>query len=188
MKRRVGIFCEAGCRYRYPQPLDLAELVARRGGVEATVFGPEDEKVASWNSGRGFAYKALVNAKLVEKRSSLANVIFAIRAIPEMFKLDTVVVTTTVTLPIGLIARALRKKTVYYALELLVPGRTGGGRYSVFQLLLRYMNISIYTTGRPRSRMLKKVLALKRTPKSVDCSVLLMNAGIPNRSNVTLRE
>ncbi len=188
MKKRIGIFCEAGCRYKYPHPLDLAELAARSGAGQAFVFGPEDEKVVQWNSGRGFAYKALVSAELVKKNPSLSNIVFTTKAIPELFKLDAVVVTTTVTLLIGLISRVLGKQTVYYAFELMVPGRPGSGRYSVFQLLLRYMNISVYTTGRPRSRMLKKALALKRTPKAVDCSALLETASSPTPGNVTLRE
>lgn len=176
---RVGIFCEAGCKFKYPHPLDLAELLARRG-ADVTVFGPPDAEVPDWNRGRGFRYEGLGGA---------GNLSFLRGAMARLPALDRVVACTAPTLPLALYAHSvLGRRAVYYPMELVIAGRPKAGFYSRTQGLLRHVDLPVFTTGAHRSRLLGRALGLPRTPGFVENTALRHTAAVPVEDRPTLRE
>jgi hypothetical protein len=178
---RVGIFCEAGCRYKYPHPLDLGELLAERG-AEVVVFGPPAHDVESWNRGRGFRYIGLGSNS--GRPSRLRNFMFLLKACRHVPRLHAIIACTTSTLPVALFGCLYRKKKIfYYAFELAVPGESGAGFCSRFQYLLRYTRTRVFTTGRHRSRLFRRAFGLSTIPGQIDCSALRRTRTliVPNR-------
>ena len=183
---KVLMIAETCYRYIYPQIPDLAELLARRGYVVMTLI-PEDEEVRDWNSGRGFEIAFTRRIKI--RLPGLANPWYAFQVLPRLLEADIVIGFTTPTVLILLIAnRLLKKKTIYYALELMVPFTRGSGAYASLQHLLRFTTISVLTTGSHRSRILQRAVGLAHLPAEIRCCALRTTKAISNHPESTIAE
>lgn len=168
--RSVLLLCEPGSRYMYPHPFDLGELLAERGH-KVTYLGPEDADVESWNRGRGVDY---VGFRFRGRTSGFFyNLAYLARSIPLLLRNDVVVSCTTVTLPAALLAHLLGKLGIYYAFELRIPAHGSDSRFAIFQYLLRWIRLPVFTTGRARSRLFRKAFRLRQPVQELDLSPLL---------------
>jgi hypothetical protein len=122
-------------------------------------------------------------------RGSMCGLIFLVRAMFTLPRLDVVIACTTPTLPIALAARIMRKKAIFYALELAIPGNVGSGRYSYAQYLLRRVDIAVYTTGEERSRVFHRAFRTTRRPGVLPCYALRSAPSVrPDSRSPTIRD
>jgi hypothetical protein len=168
-KTDVLIVNEAGSLYKYPHPLDLAEILAR-ANLNVTVIGPYDANVIAWNEKRGFIYLPVYFYKCIP---GILNILrFTTISILCGLRAKSIVCMTTTTLPVALALSMMRKHVIYYALELDLPKKQDPIAFSAFQYIIRYTNIKVFTTAPQRSRMLKCALHLKQLPGYVECCAL----------------
>lgn len=164
------MFTESGCRYIYPQITDLAELISRNGH-KVVILAPYDPDVVKWNAGRGFDFAYF--RPTFPRLSRTQNLQYILRSLAEIYKSDVVISFSTPTLVTGLIAATLfQKQSIYYSLELSVPGEANFELYSLFQKLLRYTDLKIFSTGPHRSEVMHSAYSLSNTPGSISCAAL----------------
>src|SRR5438046_2973515 len=93
-RKTVTLRIETGCRYRYPQVMDLAELISRNGH-RVIILAPYDPDVTKWNAGRGFEF-ADFRPKL-PRFPGIQNVEYIFRSVLEMTRSDTLISFSTPT-------------------------------------------------------------------------------------------
>jgi hypothetical protein len=169
----VSIICELGMKYKYPHPLDLAEILARNPRLDIAVHGKFEQDLETWNSGRGF------QLILDVRNSSLLGLFDTLKSL--WLRRPAVIVCFS---PMSLLASCIyklnffsefRTHIYYYCLELEKPSISfkKSGRLAFLLYLLRYSASCVYTTGPCRANVLKIWYGLRKTPNVILNAALL---------------
>lgn len=177
-RKTIALLIETGCRYKYPQVTDLAELISRNGH-KVVVLAPYDPDVTRWNAGRGFEF-ADFHSKL-PWFPRIRNVEYILRSVLAIIRSDLLISFSTPTLVSSLIGTIVfRKKSIYYALELLIPGEDCSGFYSYFQYFIRFTKMKVFSTGRHRSEIMSSAFGLSDAPGCISCAALAKTSAMIN--------
>jgi hypothetical protein len=182
----ISIVCELGVRFKYPHPLDCAEVLANSCHDKIVFHGRPEDSVFDWNSNRGFTLDLSINAT-----SGLIKTVRSVFACLCRNAPSVVVCFSPSSLSAALLFKAwryLRSETVsicYYALELEKPSFNfkAGGRLSWLLFLLPLAKIVTFTTGPCRAKVLRNWFALSVEPTAIMNCALLRQASKVSHSH-----
>jgi hypothetical protein len=174
--KTVSIVCELGMRYKYPQPLDIAEILAAKSASNVILHGRDESDVINWNSARGFEIDLSIPASSGTIKTLTAFINRLLLTSP------SVVICFS---PLSLLAasvfkvfQAINGKTIclaYYSLELEKPSifLQAGGRLAWLLFLLSLNKTKVFVTGSARAKVLRKWFFLPQEPVSIlNCALL----------------
>ena len=178
----ISIVCELGVKYKYPQPLDCAEILANNCHYKIVFHGRQEDSVFDWNSNRGFSLDLSINPT-----SGLIATVSSIFACLCRNEPSVVICFSPSSLSAALLFkvwRYFRREAIsvcYYSLELERPSIyfKSGCRLSWLLFLLPLGRIVTFTTGSCRAKILEKWFVLPAEPITImNCALLRQSSKV----------